>query len=67
MQQSNDNAIRAIPPVICVFQVGDTFTSQDGVKVHVMGERYTAKGRELLYCAHGVKMWDRETRFWRAV
>jgi hypothetical protein len=67
MQQSNDNTIRAIPPVICVFTKGDSFINQYGERVHVMGERYMQNGRELLFCRNGLREWARETKYWRAI
>lgn len=48
-----------------LFKVGDTFTSGDGVRVHVVEERMTENGRQFLYCAHGTKMWAADDKFRR--
>lgn len=45
------------------FRKGDVFTSENGVKISVQDERVTERGRELLYCAHGDRVWASDTRF----
>lgn len=47
------------------WQVGDTFTSNDGVKIHVMDARWEQGKRQLLYCSHGMKVWAGEELFRR--
>ncbi|MDE2233867.1 MAG: hypothetical protein KGJ90_07240 [Patescibacteria group bacterium] len=47
------------------FKVGESFTSGDGVRVHVIDERITEQGRQLLYSAHGTKIWASEEKFKR--
>lgn len=47
------------------WNVGDSFTSNDGVKIHIMDARWEQGKRQLLYCAHGVKVWAGEELFRR--
>lgn len=48
-----------------IFNIGDSFTTEDGVRVHVMGARETDKGRQLLYSGGGTRIWAAETAFVR--
>lgn len=48
------------------FRVGDTFTTEDGLKVHIMAERDTDKGRQFLYSSHGMRVWESDDKFVRA-
>jgi hypothetical protein len=54
------------PPAIKKFSVGDTFTTQDGIRVHVLQERQTEDGRQFLYAGGGLRVWAADTRFVRA-
>jgi hypothetical protein len=47
------------------FRVGESFTSADGVRVHVMDERFRDGIRELLLQGGGARMWAAESRFMR--
>ena len=49
-----------------LFAVGDSFTSADGVRVHVMAEREVDNGKQYLYTSHGVSVWASDTAFRRA-
>lgn len=47
------------------FKVGDSFTSEDGIRVHVMAERQTDCGRQFLYKGAGTAVWASDTAFRR--
>lgn len=47
------------------FTVGDSFNSNDGVRVHVMDSRWNGDKLEYLYSAHGVKVWAAAEKFGR--
>lgn len=53
-------------PVPVPFNVGDSFTTEDGVRVHVMDERQTDRGRQLLLKAMGTAIWAADTAFVRS-
>lgn len=59
-----DHAIRDITNDS--WRVGESFTTNDGVRVHVMEARWEYGVRQLLYCAHGTKVWASENLFRRA-
>ncbi len=48
-----------------LFTLGDSFTSNDGVRVHIMDSRWNKDRLEYLYSAHGVKVWAAADRFGR--
>ncbi len=48
------------------FQVGDSPTSEDGVKFHIMDSRWEKGNLEFLYCAHGIRTWASANAFRRA-
>ena len=47
------------------FAVGDSFTTEDGVRVHVAAERQTEYGRQFLYMGGGIATWAADTAFRR--